>query len=137
MPKFDAPAFQIELPPDTVDASSYCFALPASGRFHPSIVIKSDDLPKGEELRKYVEVQVTKLRKQLKNFVLISGPDDRGPGQIGLQCRWGDGDSRFRQTMLFRQKGTRVFNVTGTQLGDGTDEQTKMLAGAIASFNPK
>ncbi len=137
MPSFESPYFQIELPPETVDASSYCFALPAAGRFHPSIVVKFDDLPKGQNLSDYAALQVKKMEAQLKNFKMLVPPQSDAPDQISLSYQWGANDSRFRQYQNFRQYGIRVFIVTGTLLEVGGLQYATMLQGAMRSFRPK
>ncbi|MGA2275208.1 MAG: DcrB-related protein [Bryobacteraceae bacterium] len=137
MPNFDLPYFQIELPANTVDASSFCYALPASGRFHPSIVIKFRDLPAQQQLKDFAAVQVKKMQGQLKDFEMLEQPRAEGPDQISLSYRWGADDSRFRQFLIFRQRGVRVFMVTGTLLEEGGLQHANMLQAAMRSFRPK
>ncbi len=137
MSSFDSPYFQIDLPPDTVDASSYCFALAAASRFHPSIVIKFDDLPPGQTLTDYAAIQVKKMQAQLKNFKMLVPPQTNAPGQISLSYQWGAEDSRFRQYQIFRQNGVRVFLITGTLLEDGGLQYATLLQDAMRSFRPK
>ena len=132
---YTCPSFTIELPAEAIDTSSYSFVLQVKERFHPSLLIRYEPFPTKKTFAQYVPEQVEKMKKELKAFQLIRGPEYQG-GQALLLYEWGEGDARFRQTQLYMDRGTHYYLLTTTQLASAPQDHSAALQQMIRTFRP-
>jgi hypothetical protein len=140
MPEFTGNDFEIQLPPDYSDESTYAFALPARAGFRPSVVVKTERLAKPVELPAYAAQQLEKIQTVLQKMeVVSSGPAAHGELQAyGSIFDWGEPARRVRQKQryILLNDPARVVTLTATHLSDAFAEAEALFDAIILSFKP-
>ena len=123
MSAFKGTDFEIALPAEYSDESTYAFAFPTRGNFRPSLVVKSERLAEPSELSVYVEKQLEKLKQLLPSVTIISKAASKQGEAPAFTCvyDWGEATQRVRQKQryLLLAHPWRVVTLTGT-----TSQQT-------------
>jgi len=140
MPKFKGTDFEIELPTEFTDESTYAFALRARADFRPSITVKTERLKDPTELPAYVEKQLENIKKLLPDVAVVSGtPAKHGdfPAHISIYD-WGDKARRVRQKQhyVLLRHPDRVVTLTGTSLRETFDQTEELFDAIFRSFKP-
>ena len=141
MPSFQGSGFSVELPEETIDASSYCFSFPEVGEFSPNLTIKCERQQDELDLSAYVNEQRDALRAGLENFSVISElSKSRGSwNYIITVVEWGPDESRTRQKQLFVYvpgEIVRLYTLTGTDFAANFEESEPLFDQVIGTFKP-
>jgi hypothetical protein len=140
MPAFKGTDFEIELPEDFSDQSTYAFAFPARSNFRPSLVVNTERLAAPTELQAYVEKQLSKIHGLLTDVKLVaSGPvEQRGMEAYGSIYDWGEPDRRVRQKQryILLQDPLRIVTLTGTGLQETFSYVEELFDAVFLSFRP-
>ena len=140
MSVFRGSDFEIELPADCSDESTYAFAFPSRSSFRPSIVVKTERLSGKVELPAYAAKQLDKIRELLQNVSIVSvGPaEHRGLPAYGSVFDWGDATRRVRQKQryLLLNDPHRVVTLTATSLHETFPEAEALFDAVFLSFKP-
>ena len=140
MPKFRGTDFEIELPSEFSDESTYAFAFRARADFRPSITVKTERLREPTELPAYVEKQLENIKKLLPDVAVVSGaPTKHGnfPAHTSIYD-WGDKARRVRQKQryILLKDPARVVTLTGTSLRETFDQTEELFDAIFRSFKP-
>lgn len=140
MPAFRANDFEIQLPADFSDESTYAFALPARANFRPSIVVKTERLTVPVDLSSYVAHQLAKIRELLQDVsVIASGPAQHGGlAAFTSTYDWGERSRRIRQKQhyLLLDNPARIVTLTATSLCETFAEAETLFNAIFLSFKP-
>lgn len=140
MPEFRGNDFEIQLPDDYSDESSYAFALPARVDFRPSVVVKTELLAKPVELSNFAAEQLEKIGGLLPNVTRIGAGhavhDDFAAYTSVYD--WGEPARRVRQKQryILLNDPARVVTLTATNLRDHFAEAEALFDAIFASFKP-
>lgn len=140
MATFQGTDFEIELPAEFRDESTYAFAFRARSDFAPSVVVKTERLAQPTDLATYVEQQLDKIRQLLPSVTVVSNtPDPQG----GLVARtsiyeWGEPRRRVRQKQRYIHLSdpNRVVTLTATSLTETFSETEALFDAILLSFRP-
>jgi hypothetical protein len=140
MPEFRGNDFEIQLPDDYSDESSYAFALPARVDFRPSVVVKAERLAKPVELSNYAAQQLEKIGGLLPNVTLI-GSGHAVHGEFAAYTNvydWGEPARRVRQKQryILLNDPVRVVTLTATNLRDHFAQAEALFDAIFVSFKP-
>jgi len=140
MPEFRGNDFEIELPADYSDESTYAFALPARADFRPSVVVKAERLAKPVELSAYAAEQLEKIQGLLPQVSLI-GAGHAVHGEFEAYTSiydWGEPARRVRQKQryILLSDPARVVTLTATNLRDHFAEAEALFDAIFLSFRP-
>lgn len=140
MPLFKGSDFEIQLPSNAADESTYAFALPARANFRPSVVIKTERLRQSVPLRNYVDAQLEKLRSLLRDFVLTTLDPVEHDHLEAYQSvyEWRNETLRLRQKQryLLLTEPLRVVTLTATSSADTFAEAESLFDAMFDSFRP-
>jgi hypothetical protein len=140
MPAFHGSDFEIQLPAEFSDESTYAFAFPARANFRPSVVVKTERLVPPVELPAYVAQQLEKIRAVLQNVsVVSSGPAEHGElTAYGSVYDWGEASRRVRQKQryILLNDPVRVVTLTATSLCETFAEAEGLFNAIFLSFKP-
>src|ERR1700676_1011418 len=118
MPAFKGSDFEIQLPVEFSDESTYAFAFPARLSFRPSVVVKTELLTQPVELPTYAAQQLEKIRAVLQDMLVVSsGPAEHGGlTAYGSIYDWGEAARRVRQKQryILLNDPLRVVTLTAT-----------------------
>jgi len=141
MPSFQGSGFSVELPEETIDASSYCFSFPEAGEFSPYLTIKCERQQDELDLSACVNEQRDALRAGVENFRVISETSkSRGSwNYIITVVEWGPDESRTRQKQLFVYvpgEIPRLYTLTGTDFASNFENSEPLFDQVIRTFKP-
>jgi hypothetical protein len=140
MPDFRGNDFEIQLPADYSDESTYAFALPARVDFRPSVVVKAERLAKPVELSTYAAEQLEKIQGLLPRVALIEA-GHAVHGEFAAYTSvydWGEPARRVRQKQryILLDDPARVVTLTATNLRDHFAEAEALFDAIFLSFRP-
>lgn len=141
MQDFQGPGFFVQLPDQTVDASTYCFVFPAYGDFPPNLTIRCEEHPEEFELGAYVAEQRQALADSAENFSLIneiSSKHDFWTYVVSI-VEWGADDNRVRQKRTYVHvpgEPPRLYTLTGTDLAANFEVSDAVFNQVIRSLKP-
>jgi hypothetical protein len=143
MAQFTVPGFEIKLPENYTDMSTYVFALPASPRFQPSIVVKTEVRGEKPAIQRYASQQINTLQENLQDFTMLS----QTPGKQGVRdlvtasFEWGPADEgqRIRQQQWYISIPERssFYTLTATNLAADFAQTESLFNAIVRSFTPK
>jgi hypothetical protein len=140
MPTFKGTDFEIELPRECSDESTYAFAFPARSNFRPSIVVKTERLAEPIDLPAYVEKQLENIKKLLLDVVVVRvGPEKhRELSAYASVYDWGEASRRVRQKQRYipLNDPARVVTLTATCLREMYSQTQELFDAVIESFSP-
>ena len=140
MPAFQGTDFQIELPRDFRDESTYAFSVPARSGFRPSVVVKTEWLDQPVSLSTYVEQQLDQIKNVLPDVTIVSKGQVQHGGLNALSSiyDWGEAPRRVRQKQRYflLTDPDRVVTLTATNLLETFSEAESLLDAIFLSFKP-
>jgi hypothetical protein len=140
MPAFKGSDFEIQLPDEFSDESTYAFAFRARSNFRPSVAVKTERLAEPLELATYVAQQLERIRSLLQDVsVVSSGPEKHeGLTAYGSVYDWGEATRRVRQRQhyILLNEPLRVVTLTGTGLRESFAEAEALFNAIFHSFKP-
>src|SRR4051812_36972088 len=104
MPAYQTSAFQVELPDNFEDASTYAFVFPGgSPDFNRSVVIKKDPSEAMVDLVAYMVTQRGKLRQGADGFEIVGEWQSRQGGYevVTTVFEWNPNVKRIRQKQWY------------------------------------
>lgn len=140
MAVFKGSDFEIELPSEFSDESTYAFAFPARVNFRPSMTVRTDRLGQPTELSIYVGQQLERIKQMLPAVAIVSsGPETHGEHPaFGSVYDWGEDERRVRQRQhyILLKEPLRVVTLTATGLRDTFVEAEALFNAIFLSFKP-
>ena len=141
MPIFQGSGFSVELPEETIDASSYCFSFPESGEFSPNLMIKCERQQDEIDLSAYVNEQRAAICAGVENFKVISDTSkNRGSWNYLISVvEWGPDEKRTRQKQLIVYvpgEIPRLYTLTATDFAANFKRSEPLFDQVIRTFNP-
>ena len=131
----------MELPVDTIDASSFCFVFPGAGELAPNLTVRIEHPQAEFDLAAYVQEQRQAVESAVENFVVvneISSKRDFWTYIISI-VEWGPDESRLRQKQTYIHvpgEKPRLFILTGTDLASNFENSDPIFNQVIRSFKP-
>src|SRR5438128_180261 len=105
MAHFQGGNFEIKIPDDCTDMSTYVFAFPASPRFQPSVVVKTEVRGEKSPVQRYASQQINTLQENLLDFKILSQtPGTQGSREsVVAVFEWGPAGEaqRIRQKQMY------------------------------------
>jgi hypothetical protein len=139
MSTFRGTDFQIELPDEYRDESTYAFAFRSRSGFSPSVVVKTERLAQPSELSAYVEQQLDKIKQLLPSVTVVSVASDRHGGAAAQTAiyDWGEARRRVRQKQrcILLSSPDRVVTLTATALLETFAETEALFDAVFRSFH--
>ena len=93
MPSFQGTGFNIELPEDCFDASTYTFVLPENNGFSANLNIRHESAVDVSNLKAHINVSLKAMRDSVANFTLLNQAAGKRGAHEGLMTsyEWGEG----------------------------------------------
>lgn len=140
MPKFHGSDFEIELPAEFSDESTYAFAFRARANFRPSVTIKTERMAAPVDLATYVETQLGNIKKLLPALTVVSlAPEKHGEWPaFSSVYDFGEATRRIRQKQRYISlpDPARVVTLTGTSLKETFSETEALFDAVFQSLRP-
>jgi hypothetical protein len=141
MPNFQGAGFNIELPENCTDASTYTFVLPECNGFSATLNIRHESAAEVGDLKTHINVSLKALRDSVKNFTLLNQAAGKRGEHQGLMTsyEWGDGQSRVRQKqycLMTSGEQPKIYILTSTDLVSNAAESDRVFNGIMKSFAP-
>jgi hypothetical protein len=143
MAHFQGASFDIKVPDDCTDMSTYVFAFPASPRFQPSVVIKTEVRGEKPAVQRYASQQINALQENLLDFRILSQtPSRQGTRDLVIAIfEWGPAGEtqRIRQKQMYLAVPERssFYTLTATNLAADFDQTESLFNAIFRSFTPK
>lgn len=143
MAHFEGAGFEIKVPDDCTDMSTYVFAFPASSRFQPSIVVKTEVRGEKPEVQRYAMQQINTLQENLLDFKILSQtPGKQGTRDLVMAIfEWGPDEEghRIRQKQMYVSVPERssFYTLTATNLAADFEQTESLFNAVFRSFAPK
>ena len=142
MANFQGGGFQLDLPDDIVDASSYVFVQDDGSDSPPILRVTSqvvEDIP--EDIDAYVAQRIQAERDASSILQLLEASSNKRDNWLyGIATvAWGDEPSALKERRIYLfvdETPARLFNLSITAPTPAFDEGVAYFAGAIRSFLP-
>ncbi|MEE4217491.1 MAG: DcrB-related protein [Xanthomonadales bacterium] len=141
MTSFKGANFSLELPDDTVDASSYCFCFPDLGTMPPNLTVTSQQFDDKSSLEEFTESRTAPMRDSLDEFEVVSEQRyqrDNWDYIISI-VQWTAGSVVTRQKRLFihvAKPANKIYSLVATDLAENAEKSEPTIDGIIRSFQP-
>jgi len=140
MPKFRGSDFQIEIPHQCSDESTYAFAFPARENFRPSVVVKTERLAEPVALGAYAEKQLATLKPMLPGFSVVASQAKPAASLPSHEATfdWVQNGRRVRQRQRYvaLEAPARIVSITGSALAESFAEVEALFDAVMDSFVP-
>jgi hypothetical protein len=141
MPNFQGTGFNIELPEDCTDASTYTFVLPENNGFSATLNIRHESATEVKNLKAHINVSLKALRDSVTNFTLLNQAAGKRGEHEGLMTsfEWGEGPGRVRQKqycLMTSGENPKIYILTSTDLVSNAAQSDRVFNSIMKSFVP-
>ena len=130
---FIANEIRFDAPETWIDASVLSLVSPDEGPFRANVLVTRDTLGDGEDLARYVGVQISELKKKLKAWTLARRDDTRDGVLIEYTFKSQE-NHLIRQRQLYRAREETVYAISMTHLDERFASALPVFERVVATF---